>query len=466
VLIKEIAILENIHIIKGGCLLQPPFSFTWEKGQIWCVTGPTGSGKTTFLKLISGKIFTPNSKISFPLLETLKAHSSEKVFISDWIAFVPQEIKIPTIYIEDLYYQRRFQASEQEGIPTVWEILFQAAQQNETSAKLSADWMNLAELLQQPFVQLSNGQTRRLMIAVALAKQPKILILDNPYTGLDHEARNLLNYQLKLLVQKDIHIFIAAHEHEIPSIDFVTNILRFQKVFSIQNNNHLPLEFKNPVINLSEKVIQMSNIQVKYGTKTVLKITEWIVQPLERWIIKGKNGSGKSTLLSVIMADHPQAYSNNIELFGNKRGSGESIWEIKKRIGFFSPELLRYFDMNLTAEDIISSGWNEIIGQVSKPSNEKVKLLKELVDWLGISEIIPFKLGELSLGQQKMILIARAMIKNPELLILDEPLQGMDIEWREHFKQKIYLFSQNRTVLYVTHDQEEIPSGHWNILQL
>jgi molybdate transport system ATP-binding protein len=122
--------------------------------------------------------------------------------------------------------------------------------------------------------------------------------------------------------------------------------------------------------------------------------------------------------------------------------------------------------MNLTAEDIISSGWNEIIGQVSKPSNEKVKLLKELVDWLGISEIIPFKLGELSLGQQKMILIARAMIKNPELLILDEPLQGMDIEWREHFKQKIDLFSQNRTVLYVTHDQEEIPSGHWNILQL
>jgi molybdate transport system ATP-binding protein len=304
------------------------------------------------------------------------------------------------------------------------------------------------------------------MIAVALAKQPKILILDNPYTGLDHEARNLLNYQLKLLVQKDIHIFIAAHEHEIPSIDFVTNILRFQKVFSIQNNNHLPLEFKNPIINLSKKVIQMSNIQVKYGTKTVLKIPEWIVQPLERWIIKGKNGSGKSTLLSVIMADHPQAYSNNIELFSNKRGSGESIWDIKKRIGFFSPELLRYFDMNLTGEDIIASGWNEIIGQVSKPSNEKLQLLKELVNWLGISDIIPSKLGELSLGQQKMILIARAMIKNPELLILDESLQGMDIEWREHFKQKIDLFSQSRTVLYVTHDQEEIPSGHWNTLQL
>lgn len=334
---KDIAIIEDIHIIRGGCLLQPSFSFTWKRGQIWCVTGPTGSGKTTFLKLISGKIFTPNSKISFPLLESLKSHSTEKVFISDWIAFVPQEIKIPTIYIEDLYYQRRFQASEQDGIPTVWEILLQATQQNETSAKLAADWMDLTEMLHQPFVQLSNGQTRRLMIALALAKQPKILILDNPYTGLDQDARNSLNHHLKALVQKDIHILMAAHEHEITSIDFVTNILRFQRVFLIQNNDNLPLEFKNPIINLSQKVIQMSNIQVKYGTKTVLKISEWAVLPLERWIIKGKNGSGKSTLLSIIMADHPQAYSNDIQLFGNKRGSGESIWEIKKRIGFFHP---------------------------------------------------------------------------------------------------------------------------------
>ncbi|HUH74395.1 MAG TPA: ATP-binding cassette domain-containing protein [Chitinophagales bacterium] len=462
----EIAIFKDIHIIRGGCLLQPSFSFIWKKGQVWCVTGPTGSGKTTFLKIIAGIIFTPDSKISFPLLEILKAKSKEKVFISDWIAFVPQEIKIPTIYIEDLYYQRRFQAAEQDDIPTVWEVLIQAAQQNETTAKLAADWMNLDGLLYQPFVQLSNGQTRRLMIAIALAKQPKILILDNPYTGLDQDARDSLNAQLRTLVDKGINILMAAHEHEIASMDFVTNSLKFKNVHTVQQGNDLPECFKNPAIDLSKKTIQMSNIRVTYGSKTVLNIPEWTVLPKERWIIKGKNGSGKSTLLSLIMADHPQAYSNEIHLFGNKRGSGESIWEIKKRIGFFSPELLRFFDSSITAHDIIASGWNDIVGQTTALSQNEKQKVQELVGWLGINEIITLKLGDLSLGQQKMILIARAMIRNPELLILDEPLQGMDTEWREHFKGKIEEFSQSRTILYVTHDKEEIPSGHWETLEL
>lgn len=463
---EQIAVFKDIHIIRGGCLLQPSFSFNWEKGQVWCVTGPTGSGKTTFLKLVAGKIFLSNSEILFPLLESLKAYSSEKVFISDWIAFVPQEIKIPTIYIEDLYYQRRFQAAEQDNIPTVWEVLIQAANQNETSAQLAADWMNLSELLHQPFVQLSNGQTRRLMIGVALAKQPKVLILDNPYTGLDQDARDSLNSQIKILVQKGIHVLMAAHEHEVSSMDFVTNVLSFQKVHSIQENNDFPEYLKSPLVDLSKKTIEMSNVQVNYGSKTVLEIEKWTVYPLDKWIIKGKNGSGKSTLLSLIMADHPQAYSNNIQLFGNKRGSGESIWDIKRRIGFFSPELLRFFDSSLTGEAIIASGWNDIVGQTSNLSVEQKEKVQELVDWLGINEVKLLQLGELSLGQQKMILIARAMIRNPELLILDEPLQGMDIEWREHFKQKIEEFSQSRTILYVTHDKEEIPSGHWKTLQL
>ncbi len=463
---NEIAIIKDIQIKRGGCLLQPSFSFTWEKGETWCVTGPTGSGKTTFLKLISGKIFSPNTKIEFPLLETLKTNSQEKVFISDWIAFVPQEIKIPSIYIEDLYYQRRFQAAEQDNIPTVGEILIQSAHQNNSSVELAIEWMNLRELLHQPFVQLSNGQTRRLMIAVALVKQPKILILDNPYTGLDQEARNSLNLQLEKLVQNGIHIMMAAHEHELSSIGIVTNILRFLKVHSIQSNNILPEYFKNPVIDNLKKTIQMSNIQVNYGKKTVLNISEWTVLPLERWIIKGKNGSGKSTLLSLIMADHPQAYSNEIHLFGHKRGTGESIWEIKRRIGYFSPELLRFFDSSMTGQEIISSGWNDIVGQTTILSEEKQQKLLELVNWLGIHEIVQFQLGELSLGQQKMVLIARAMLRNPELLILDEPLQGMDTEWREHFKKKIEEFSQSRTILYVTHDEEEIPTGHWKTLQL
>lgn len=466
---EPIAIIQNLIVKKGGRDLQRPISFTWEKGQQWCVTGSTGSGKTAFLKILSGISFTTGAKIDFPLLKEMKQASGKQLFVSDMIAFVPQEIKISAgFYIEDLYYQRRFQAAEQDDIPSTKEVLLRAASEDDVRVAEAAGLMALTPLLEQPFVQLSNGQTRRLMIAIALVKQPKILILDNPYTGLDQETRVTLNDQIKVLIEHGIHIFIAAHEHELPAIDFVTNIIRLDPVMQLQQLNTVLPELYLTIANSSdaETVIRMEQIQVKYGEKVVLKIPHWEVKKSERWIIQGKNGSGKSTLLSVVMADHPQAYANDIYLFGKKRGTGESIWEIKKRIGFFSPELLRYFEPRLTGEKVIASGWSDYIGQVPALTPERVQQVCELADWLGITSLLQIQMGDLSLGQQKMVLIARAMFRNPELFILDEPLQGMDVQWREHFKQKIDQFSQNRTVLYVTHDSEEIPAGEWQVLSL
>lgn len=466
---EPIAIIQNLIIKKGVRDLQLPVSFIWEKGRQWCVTGPTGSGKTTFLKILSGISFTTGAKIEFPVLEKMKQTSGKQLFISDMIAFVPQEIKISAgFYIEDLYYQRRFQAAEQDDIPSTKEVLLRAANEDEARVEEVAKLMALTSLMEQPFVQLSNGQTRRLMIAIALVKQPRILILDNPYTGLDQETRVALNEQIRVLIENGIHIFMAAHEHELPLIDFVTDILRLQPVMQLQRlNKPLPVIYQTQVNPSDTKaVIRMENIEVKYGEKVVLKIHYWEVNKSERWIIQGKNGSGKSTLLSVIMADHPQAYANEIYLFGKKRGTGESIWEIKKRIGFFSPELLRYFEQRLTGEEVIGSGDNDYIGQVSAMTRSRRLQVAELAEWLEISSLLNISMSDLSLGQQKMILIARAMFRNPEVLILDEPLQGMDTEWREHFKQKIDEFAQNRTVLYVTHDSEEIPGGEWQILSL
>lgn len=463
---KDIAIVENLIIKKGGEVIQPPFSFTWKQGQHWCVTGSTGSGKTSLLKILSGLSFPMEGKLSYPFLEEFKKQSKKQIFISDMIAYVSQEVKIPSHYIEDLYYQRRFQATEQDEIPNTFEILLKVAQNDMQEAEDAAHLLGLENLLTQPFVQLSNGQTRRLMIAIALIKKPKLLILDNPYTGLDQDARLELNQQLKSLISHGIHIFMAAHEHELLTLDFITNTLRLKDYFLPTSSSSIPARFLEHQISPSSEVIKMKNLKIQYDRKVVLNIPEWIVSEGEKWVIQGKNGSGKSTLLSVIMADHPQAYSNEIYLFGNPRGSGESIWEVKRKMGFFSPELLRFFSKREKIAQVIASGWSDYVGKVSVLSKEREQQVEEIATWLGIQSLLNLKFGDLSLGQQKMILIARAMFRNPSLLILDEPLQGMDVQWRDHFREKIQEFALNRTVLYVTHDEEEIPPGDWKYLNL
>jgi molybdate transport system ATP-binding protein len=184
-----IADIQITQLKRGGHILAENIFLHWQEGQHWCITGPTGSGKTTLLKTVTGQIQQAQAVISFPALKQLCEHTHPKRYISDLIAFVPQEVSIPTIYIEDLYYQRRFQSAEQADIPLVKDILLQqAAKQSDLVAKATA-LMQLDELLEQPFVQLSNGQTRRLMIALALVKQPKILVLDNPYAGLDMRSK-------------------------------------------------------------------------------------------------------------------------------------------------------------------------------------------------------------------------------------------------------------------------------------
>ena len=447
--------------------MQPPISFCWEEGQHWCVTGPSGSGKTTLLKTLAGLSFASHGDIEFPGLNELIADRDKSERVNDFIGYVSQEVKVSAgFYIQDLYYQRRYQAAEQDGIPTTREVLHNALTDEFTEYDDIAEIMNLTKLFDQPFVQLSNGQTRRLMIALALIKRPRILFLDNPFTGLDQAARISLNKYLKTLISHGVHIFMAAHEHELPALDFVTNVLRLQSSMVIESKGVLPESYKNIPPAEHEFVIDAEDIKVAYGDRTVLSIPRWRVKPSERWVIQGGNGAGKSTLLYLIMADHPQAYSNKIDFFGRRRGSGETIWEVKRRIGFFSSELLRYFSKLPTAEEVIASGWNDITGQIKKINGEQREGVKALADWLGIRALLQIRIGDLSLGQQKMVLIARAMIRNPEILILDEPLQGMDAEWREHFKGRFNEFANSRTILYVTHDIEEIPDGSWKTLKL
>ena len=204
----------------------------------------------------------------------------------------------------------------------------------------------------------------------------------------------------------------------------------------------------------------MNQVSIRYGERVILDTLDWTVRNGERWALGGQNGAGKSTLLSLVCADNPQSYACDIALFGNPRGSGESIWDIKKHIGYVSPEMHRAYQKNLPAVRIVASGLKDSMGLYVKPNEEEYGICRWWMDIFGLKgkEDTPFL--KLSSGEQRLVLLARAFVKDPQLLILDEPLHGLDNRNRRLVKDVIEAFCQrrNKTMIMVTHYKEELPA--------
>ena len=212
----------------------------------------------------------------------------------------------------------------------------------------------------------------------------------------------------------------------------------------------------------------MKNIELKYGSHLIFQGLNWKIKEGEKWLLKGRNGSGKSSLLSMITGDHPQAYSNEIYLFGKRRGSGESIWDIKKKIGFISPELHAFFDKNVSCFHTIGSGYADTIGLFKKLNQEQNNTILQWLDFLQLSHVSTKPLHSISASLQRMILLARALVKNPPLLVLDEPCQGLGQEQSFRFVSLIthICTGTNKTLIYVSHDEKNIPECVEKIFKL
>ena len=209
----------------------------------------------------------------------------------------------------------------------------------------------------------------------------------------------------------------------------------------------------------TDEVVKLNQVSIRYGERTILKELDWTVKCGEKWGLSGDNGSGKSTLLSLVCADNPQSYACDISLFGRKRGTGESIWEIKKHIGYVSPEMHRAYLKSLPAIDIVASGLHDSVGLYKRPHPEQMGVCEWWMDIFGIAHLKDRDFLKLSSGEQRLVLLARAFVKDPELLILDEPLHGLDMQNRCLVKDVIEAFCQrkDKTLIMVTHYQEELP---------
>jgi molybdate transport system ATP-binding protein len=358
--------------------------------------------------------------------------------------------------LSDFYLQQRFNSSDCEDAYTVEE---------ELAGLELGDWVPLFELeglLKRPLIQLSNGENKRLQIVKSLAYLPDWLILDNPYVGLDVNGREVLTRGLLSLQAKGIYFILVSSPGDVP--DFINQIIELP--YPLQENEK-PIPLLRP-LNPFEVAVKMEKVQIRYGTKTILQDFTWEVKRGERWAIKGPNGAGKSTLISLITADNPQAYAQNLTLFDRKRGSGESIWDIKRMIGYVSPELHLYFKEGGSCFSVVASGLFDTQGLFKRVNEGQMTQVNHWMQVMGVAHLAERSFSQISGGEQRMVLITRALVKNPELLILDEPCQGLDGVQTDRLKTVLdFLAAQSEmTLLYVSHYDRDIPSCVNQVLEL
>ena len=344
------------------------------------------------------------------------------------------------------------------------------------------DLFHMEPLLDKYVITLSSGELRKFQLTKTLFANPSLLIMDNPFIGLDAETRDQLKELLQLLAEKhrlDI-ILVLSKTDDIPT--FVSEVieLRNGKILPPCSredyyNRQLPIpphvltkEKREAILALpyqdndyhTDEVIKMQQVSIRYGERTILKALDWTVRNGERWALSGQNGSGKSTLLSLVCADNPQSYACDITLFDRPRGSGESIWDIKKHIGYVSPEMHRSYQRDLPAIRIVASGLKDSVGLYVKPNEDEFAICRFWMDIFGLEDMYNRTFMKLSSGEQRLVLLARAFVKDPQLLILDEPLHGLDLVNRRLVKDVIETFCErrNKTMVMVTHYEEELPT--------
>jgi len=475
----------------------------WElfDDQHWAVLGPNGSGKSILMKALCGSFPVAKGKIVYHFLQD----GEKNTLPQDELAYVTFEAQ-RTVLGDEAFHQARWNSGVNQDGLSVAEYLSERSVkrinpyhvvQSPSDPEFAARRQDIIErlelglLLKRNVIQLSNGERRKVLIARALLKSPKLLILDNPFAGLDEHFRARLRENLENLMQGDMRVLIVGTSpDEIPVS--VTHVMCMKDKRVVAQgprqaalNSHAAHETgrayqhaSSPLVAAGERngkpkpppkvLVHMENVSVSYNGTKVLRQVNWTVREHEQWALLGPNGAGKTTLLSLILADHPQAYANDITLFGRRRGSGESIWEIKQNIGWVAPELLLYYPRNASCLDVVCSGFFDSVGLYRQRSSGQREIAVSWMQRLGLSECTETEFGQVSESEQRLALIARALVKSPALLILDEPCQGLDAGNREHVLQAIDGVGgwPNSSLIYVTHRADELPRSITHMLRL
>lgn len=438
------------------------------------VIGPNGSGKSMLADIIErGRNFRTN-RITFEGIDRPVVRKVEFADVHSLRGITATG-----------YYQQRYEATMNDEVPTVAEAL--GSTFDLEGVKSNCELLDLHGVMEKRINYLSSGELRKLLISTALTSRPDLLILDNPYIGLDVDSRRVLDNALQRLAESGVNIMLLVCDPaDVPT--FTTAVIpvsgmtikpvievtmpvkelrdSLMYLFDYAIDTRLiprPLRLDNEPV---EVIASFDKCTISYGRRVIRESLDWTIRDNERWALNGPNGSGKSTLLSMINADNPARYRSNITLFDNHRGVGHSIWDIKRRIGYVSPEMRLYFSGTGDAATVIGQGLIDTVGSYVKLRPDEQAQASMWVQLLHLEPIAERPYNTLSAGERQMVLLARAMIKQPRLLILDEPMHGLDYGRKRAMRALINHFAARAdrpdspypmSLIYVTHNPEELP---------
>jgi molybdate transport system ATP-binding protein len=469
----------NVSAEFAGHFCLKKINWTVKEQQHWVIVGANGAGKSALAALLAGQgyitggelssSFTPVGLVSYEYLNALIELELKKDS-ADILDIVP----VPT-KVSEMLIQTSEQGNDVLGTDLCQRLLV---------------LFNFESLLGHNFMDLSTGETRKLLLIRAIISQPQLLILDEPFDGLDRATCENLKVLLKELTSSVTIVMVFNRLSEVP--DFVRNFAFVEDgklALTADDENPQQRQLLQQLIHLQHTdtvlpppdgrvmrnqfkpgcaIVSLNDVTVIHGDKKVFENVNWQIDCGQHWQLSGPNGSGKTSLLQLITGDHPQCYSNDIQVFGFQRGSGESIWDIKQHIGLLSNALHLAHRVNCSVLHVILSGFYDSIGLYQQPTLEQRSLAQQWLTLIGLvaSEDQPFQ--QLSFGDQRLCLLVRAMVKHPALLILDEPCNGLDDLNRQRVLRLIERIceSQTTSVIYVNHHADDKIRGISHYLEL
>jgi molybdate transport system ATP-binding protein len=469
--------IRNVNVSLGGRNILHDISWRLRKGENWAMVGPNGAGKSTFLRLIRGDIWPDPSNSGKRIYRFGRVAQESPVDIKQRIAFVSPER-------QDAYRRNNWELTGSEVIHTGFSdsvYLHRKPPKREIEcAERIIRSMKLEDLRDKKVINMSEGEARKILIARALACRPWVLILDEFSSGLDIFARGQIMGIIEAIARSGTQVICATHRIEelVPSISHVVlmnsgKISRQGEIGNLLNSEDLtgskrknvkssdpmtaPESLHSPTDN-SEYLIRISNADVYQNGRKILDGIDWKIKRGENWAILGKNGAGKSTLVKVMRGDLHPALGGEVSRFGDQGQT--DLWGFRKKTGYVSSELQANYDEPLTVREVVQSGFFSSIGLYNKVGPDQKKAAGRWIRFFGLERIAGRDVGAISYGEMRRTIVARAMVNNPEILILDEPCSGMDIQARSDFLSTLEKMAKDGTgIIFVTHHPEDlIPS--------